>query len=71
MVLLEQVLDHKITSFEDIIGRLKSYEERVSEEEDQEYQNKLMYTNAEPQFSREYHDAYTRIRGRGGRLSLG
>ena len=30
---LEQVLDLKITSFEDIIGRLKTYEEKVAEEE--------------------------------------
>lgn len=39
---LEQVLDLETTSFEDIIGRLKAYEERVAEEED-ETQNKLMY----------------------------
>lgn len=42
---LEQILDLKITSFEDIIGRLKIYEERICEEEEtQENQNnKMMY----------------------------
>ena len=44
VVLLEQVLDLKTTSFEDIIGRLKAYEDRVKEEEEVEpdTQNKLM-----------------------------
>lgn len=43
---LEQVLDLKSTSFEDIIGRLKAYEERVcnDEEETNDDQSKLMYT---------------------------
>ena len=30
---LEQIIDLKTTSFEDIIGRLKTYEERICEEE--------------------------------------
>ena len=43
---LKQVLDLKTTSFEDIVGRLKAYEERVTEEEEaQEDQGKLMYTD--------------------------
>ena len=41
---LKQVLDLKTTSFEDIIGRLKTYEERVAEEEeDAQDTQKLMY----------------------------
>ncbi|XP_013633028.1 PREDICTED: uncharacterized protein LOC106338643 [Brassica oleracea var. oleracea] len=32
---LEQVLDLKTTDFEDIVGRLKAYEERVADEEEQ------------------------------------
>ena len=42
---LEQVLDLNITSFEDIVGRLKAYEERIAEEEDDTHddQGKLMY----------------------------
>lgn len=45
---LEQVLDLNNTSYEDIIGRLKAYEERVREnEEPQKDQTKLMYTNNE------------------------
>ncbi|CAA7052678.1 unnamed protein product [Microthlaspi erraticum] len=40
---LEQILDLNKTSFSEIIGRLKAYEERVNGEEDtQEEQNKLM-----------------------------
>ena len=69
---LEQVLDLKTTSFEDIIGRLKTYEERVAEEED-ETQDKLMYAaNTESQpasnsSNRDYNNNY-RGRGRGGRF---
>lgn len=67
---LEQVLDLKNTSFEDIIGRLKAYEEHVYEEEDnQEDQSKLMYANGEPQQyqTHDYNNNYTG-RGHGGRF---
>ena len=52
---LEQVLDLKITTFEDIVGRMKAFEERVAEEEEdtQDNQTKLMFTNNEPQGNRE------------------
>lgn len=48
---LEQVLDLKTTGFEDIIGRLKAYEERVTEEEEETSadQSRLMYANSEQQ----------------------
>ena len=60
---LEQVLDLNNTTFEDIVGRLKVYEERVFDDEDpSEGQDKLMYTSAE------YNGDY-RGRGRGGRNS--
>ncbi|KAL0682807.1 hypothetical protein Bca4012_049655 [Brassica carinata] len=62
---LEQVLDLNNTSFEDIIGRMKAYEERIHEEEEeepQEDQTKLMYSNAEnqvtqpnPYYNRDYN----------------
>lgn len=69
---LEQVLDLKTTSFEDIVGRLKAYEERVTEEEEtQEDQGKLMYTNNDSQSSRENYDDYRGNRGRGGRAYRG
>lgn len=43
---LEQVLDLKTTSFEDIIGYLKAYEERVfNDEEPRQEQSKIMYEN--------------------------
>ena len=64
---LEQVLDLKTTSFEDIVGRLKAYEERVAEEEEvQDDQGKLMYANQETQSNRGFGNDY-RGRGRGGR----
>ncbi|XP_013654467.2 uncharacterized protein LOC111214380 [Brassica napus] len=69
---LEQVLDLKTTSFEDIVGRLKAYEERVAEEEENhEDQGKLMYTNTDYHSVREYHDDYRGNRGRGGRSYRG
>ena len=63
---LEQVLDLNTTSFEDIVGRLKAYEERISEEEEEQNDDhgKLMYANIETQ-----QESYgnNRGRGRGGR----
>lgn len=49
---LEQVLELNTTSFEDKMGRLKAYEERICEEEEEEKEEdhgKLMYTNTEGQ----------------------
>lgn len=66
---LEQVLDLNNSSFEDIIGRLKAYEERIGseEEETQEEQLKLMYTEGQTnQYNRDYNKD-SRNRGRGGR----
>ncbi|KAG7582944.1 Zinc finger CCHC-type superfamily [Arabidopsis suecica] len=63
---LEQILDLKTTSFEDIVGRLKVYEERIFEEDEtQEDQGKLMYTSTD-NTNRESYGDY-RGRGRGGR----
>ncbi|XP_024016279.1 uncharacterized protein LOC112089756 [Eutrema salsugineum] len=61
---LEQVLDLNTTTFEDIVGRLKAYEERICDEEEQNEQGKLMYVNTDTQ------EAYGsgRGRGRGGRF---
>ena len=77
---LEQVLDLNNTSFEDIMGRMKAYEERIHEDEEQsDDQPKLMYSNddsCETQVThpsceynkdqREYNREY-RGRGRGER----
>lgn len=54
---LEQILNLKITCFEDIIGQLKTYEERICDEENetQENQRKLMYANMEAQSQWDYH----------------
>ncbi|XP_056848877.1 uncharacterized protein LOC130499012 [Raphanus sativus] len=63
---LEQVLDLNSTSFEDIVGRMKAYEERIGEEEEedeQDDQRKLMYANSDSRPS--YQDNYGGNRGRG------
>lgn len=66
---LEQVLDLNTTTFEDIVGRLKAYEERINEEEDeeeeQEDQKKLMYANSDSRQSHQENYAGNRGRGRG------
>lgn len=63
---LEQVLDLNSTSFEDIVGRLKAYEERVCEEDDNQHedQEKLMYANSEGGYNGYGGRGF---RGRGGR----
>ena len=49
---LEQVLDLNKTSFEDIFGRLKAYEERICEENlEEDDKGKLLYRNSEGQAS--------------------
>lgn len=46
---LEKLLDLNKTSFEDIIGRLKAYEEKIlDEKKTNEDQSKLMYSSSEP-----------------------
>ena len=63
---LEQVLDLNTTSFEDIVGRLKAYEERICEEEEEQHDDpaKLMYVNSDSQTDNSYGGG--RGRGRGG-----
>lgn len=61
---LEQMLDLKTTSFEDIVGRMKAYEERIREEDDEEDKSKLLYSNYDS--SQEQHGGRGG-RGRGGR----
>ena len=64
---LEQVLDLNTTSFEDIVGRLKAYEERIGEEEEQDDSNKLMYANTESRQPVQENYRGNRGRGQGGR----
>jgi len=48
---LEQVLDLKNTTFEDIVGRIKTYEDRVWDDDDSvEDQGKLMYADSQSQY---------------------
>lgn len=52
---LEQVLDLNTTTFEDIIRRVKTYDERVAEKEEiQDNQSKLMFANSKAQ-PQQYH----------------
>ena len=62
---LEQVINLNTTSFEDIVGRLKAYEERIVDDDQPDDQGKLMYANADSQSQTE---TYGRGRGRGGRF---
>lgn len=67
---LEQVLDLNITSFEDIVGRLKAYEERIGEEEEEEEtddQRKLMFANSDSRPQENHRRNRGRGRGYGGR----
>ena len=66
---LEQVLDLNSTSFEDIVGRLKAYEERIGEDEEEgehDDKSKLLYSNTE---SFQDQSGGRGGRGRGGRYS--
>ena len=63
VVSLEQVLDLNTPNFEDIVGRLKAYEERISEEEEEhDDHGKLMYDSKAQQ-----ENYAIRGSGRGGR----
>jgi len=66
---LEQALDLKNTTFEDIVGRMKVYEERVCDpkEETNEDQNKLMYTSSDSNSGNRDYQGDFRHRGRGGK----
>ena len=63
---MEQVLDLKTTSFEEIIGRIKIFKERVSMEEEEAQDNqKLMYTNSDAHSTSSNQDSNGSYRGRG------
>lgn len=62
---LEQVLDLNKTGFEDIVGRLKAYEERIVDEEtNAETQSKLLYAST---YQQNFNTSRGRGRGRGYR----
>ena len=63
---LEQVINLNTTSFEDIVGRLKAYEERIKDEDQSEDQGKLLYANTE---GNRQQESYDRGRGQGGRYN--
>ncbi|XP_048627630.1 uncharacterized protein LOC125596578 [Brassica napus] len=66
---LEQVLDLKTTSFEEIVGRIKTFEERVALDDDETQESqKLMYANSDSHSTsnQEIQGTY-RGRGHGGR----
>ncbi|XP_076937901.1 uncharacterized protein LOC143605806 [Bidens hawaiensis] len=61
---LEQVLDLKTVEFDDVVGRLKAYEERIKEDnlQTKSSQSRLMFTKSEP---------FSRGRGQGSHASRG
>ena len=62
---LEQVLDLNSTGFEDIVGRLKAFEERIKEETQDEDQSKLMFVKNDTQGRGSHNNSRGRGRGRG------
>lgn len=65
---LEQVLDLKSITFEEIIGRIKTFEERISVDEEETQDNqKLMYANSDSTSKNNDSNGFSRGRGRGGR----
>jgi len=62
---LEQVLDLNSTGFEDIVGRLKAFEERIKEETQDEDQSKLMFVKNDAQGRGSHSNSRGRGRGRG------
>ncbi|XP_048599863.1 uncharacterized protein LOC125579980 [Brassica napus] len=64
---LEKVLDLNSTGFEDIVGRLKAYDERVGEETQKEDQGKLMFLNNEEHSQWGYENSRGRGKGRNSR----
>ena len=60
---LEKVLDLNSSEFEEIVGRLKAYEERVGEETQKEYQGDLMFLNNDQHNQRNYENFCSRCRG--------
>ena len=63
---LEQVLDLNKTSYEDIVGRLKAFEERILGDDTHEQQGTLLYSNSD-QSNRGRGRGSNRGRGRGNR----
>ena len=62
---LEQVLDLNKTSYEDIVGRLKAFEERVLGDDTHDQQGTLLYANSE--YGNRGRGRGNRGRGRGNR----
>lgn len=64
---IEQMLDLKKEKFEDMVGHLKAYEERIKDDDDDGHseQNKLMYANSETQQGTRDGEYKNMGRGRG------
>ncbi|XP_076948271.1 uncharacterized protein LOC143620460 [Bidens hawaiensis] len=65
---LEQVLDLKTIGFEDVVGRLKTYEERTRDDDEPDNQSKLMFHNSESYTDRNNGES-SRGRSRGSYAS--
>ena len=67
---LEQVLDLNTTKYEDIVGRLKAYEEHIKDDGANDQQGSILFSNSEStndQDSRGRGRGWNRGRGRGNR----
>ena len=62
---LEQVLDQNSTGFENIVGRLKAFEERIKEDTQDEDQSKLMFVKNDAQGRGSHSNSRGRGRSRG------
>ncbi|XP_076907215.1 uncharacterized protein LOC143563595 [Bidens hawaiensis] len=69
---LEQILDLITVSFEDVVGRLKAYEERTRDEDQPDSRGKLMFHKSDSYTNRNSsRDQVNRGRGRGASSSRG
>ncbi|KAD4585100.1 hypothetical protein E3N88_22701 [Mikania micrantha] len=51
----EQVVDLKTIGYDDVVGRLKAYEERIKDEETQTEQNQLLFTRLDEKAAEKGH----------------
>ena len=64
---LEQMLDLNTIKYEDVVGRIKAYEERIKEDTTNDQQNNLLFSSSEGSNSRGRGRGNYRGRGRGNR----
>lgn len=64
---IEQMVDLNTINFDDVVGRLKAYEERIKNEKDPvDDSHQLMFANGDPTSHHKPYDTNSGWRGRGG-----